>query len=274
MSPHLELHLRVAASGRQHSEEDLHLQKKNSTENVGTKSMRLQPRHSWCQCREPGGFKCDSISSSIWFLLYSAIRINSSMCVCVPFFQICDNSTAYDCCMYHKPIIYQYIWLDMSMGVRVTCRYGLRLLVHIREKWGHGEIGEDQIWRPPGLMVGWGHRDMHGCWRRSCHGHRRLSYGKVKRNPRHVNSLCEKSVKIWMKTHISNQLHEYELSCRKVSSEIVLLGQKFKLPIANAGPSTLTRLQNHSKCRNDLEPRKPWGCEALTQTQHNTTSDN
>ena len=28
MSPHLELHLRVAASGRQHSEEDLHLPKK------------------------------------------------------------------------------------------------------------------------------------------------------------------------------------------------------------------------------------------------------
>ena len=120
-----------------------------------------------------------------------------------------------------------------------------------------GRLGKiREIWRPPGLMVGWGHRNMHGCWRRSCHGHRLLSHGKG--TPA-------------MSTHISNHLHEYELSCRKVSSEIVLLGQKFKLPIANAGPSTLTRLQNHSKSRNDLEPRKLWCCEALTQTQHNTT---
>ena len=32
ISPHLELHLRVAASGRQHSEEDLHLPKKKAAQ--------------------------------------------------------------------------------------------------------------------------------------------------------------------------------------------------------------------------------------------------
>ena len=50
-------------------------------------------------------------------------------------------------------------WVSGSLS---TC--GLRILVHIREKWGHGEIGEDQ-----GDMTtsrtdgGVGHRNMHGC---------------------------------------------------------------------------------------------------------------
>lgn len=169
-------------------------------------------------------------------------------------------------CITNQSSTSTYIWLDMSMGVRVTSTYGLRSLVHIREKWGHGEIGEDQgdmtTSRTDGQLL----KPKHGT--SDCH--------MEKGPPPCRFTLWEKpsNVKTWMKTHISNHLHESELSCRKVSSEIVLLGQKFKLPIANAGPSTLTRLQNHSKCRNDLEPRKPWGCEALIHSQHNTTSDN